>query len=164
MKKYVLISIFSLGLLSLFSFVNKEKYPDSLKKEYVEIFKAEFVKEMNSESLMIDIENKFDTLFDKVNSVDAQFNSEQGYYYLIIGKKDNKEKIEMLKINKSDFENNSYTYIDFTNIESNSSVEYCRSGNGFPFPPVCQGGCLPRDNNCLGIICGIRSGNRCLIK
>jgi len=163
MKKYILISILSVGLLSLFSFINKDKYPDSLKKEYVEIFKAEFIKEMNSKSLIMDLESKFHPLFDKVNTVDVQFNSEHGYYYLVIGKKDNKEKVEMLKINKSDFENNSYTYIDFTNININSSTEYCRSGNGYPFPPVCQGGCLPRTNNCLGILCGIRSGNSCHI-
>ena len=94
--------------------------------------------------------------------VDAQYNSGHGYYYLVFGKKDNKEKVEMLKINKSDIEKSIYSYIDFSNVDLASITQYCRSGTGYPFPPVCQGGeCAPRYDGCLGLNCGIRIGNRC---
>ncbi|MBX2829456.1 MAG: hypothetical protein KTR22_14925 [Flavobacteriaceae bacterium] len=160
---FALVAI-SLTIFSFSSLKTDEKYPDDVPSEYIEAFKSDFIKTIHSEALKVTLESNFCSLFDKVYAVDAQMNPEAGFYYLVFGEKNGVNKIELLKTSQSDIDNEAYTYIDFTNIEVNATTEYCRAGNGYPFPPVCQGGCLPRDNNCLGILCGIRVGNQCIIQ
>lgn len=165
MKKSILFLFVSVFTLTLFGFSKKEfgdKYPKDMPADYVEILKKDFIKTMDSKSLIDKLEKNFHPLFDEINSVDAQLNSDFGYYYIVFGKKDNQDKVEILKINNSDIENNTYTYINFENVHVSAATEYCLSGpDSSPFRDVCIGPCAERDN-CWGSICGILLNGVCV--
>lgn len=142
-------------MLMLFSFSTKSKYPDSLSSEHVEFFESERIKTISDAALNDRLEYLFSPLFDEVSSINAQYSNTSGYYYLVFGSKDGIEKIDILKVEKSDIENGTYSYIDFTGVDPASVVNYCRRGSESPFPFVCQGPCQLREDNCLGEICGV---------
>ena len=157
MKKFIYVLTLAVLILTVYSFTNSsnDAYPEDLAPEYVEVLKRDFVKTMNNESLHVSLETNFITLFDEINQVDAQYSDKFGYYYTVMGKKDGKEKVEILKINESDVINETYSYIDFSNLDA-MTVTYCTSGpDSSPFPFVCLGPCQVRTNNCLGAICGV---------
>ncbi|MEM9391229.1 MAG: hypothetical protein AAGA02_12190 [Bacteroidota bacterium] len=131
------------------------KYPSSLSKETVEFLKNEYYLSIVSNSLFKDLENKFKYFFDEVSSVNANYSSISGYYYVVFGEKDGIEKIELLKVEESDVINKTYTYIDFSNITVSEQTVWCKSANGFP--PGCPPECIAYTNQfaCIGIMCGV---------
>ncbi|GAB5398960.1 MAG: hypothetical protein Aureis2KO_05450 [Aureisphaera sp.] len=157
MKKFIYVLALAVLVLTVYSFTNssKDMYPEDLASEYVEVLKRDFVKTMDNESLYATLEANFITLFDAIDQVDAQFSESYGYYYTVIGKKDGKEKVEILKIDESDVINETYSYIDFSNLDA-MTVTYCTSGpDSSPFPFVCLGPCQVRTETCLGAVCGV---------
>jgi len=141
---------------------SSEKYPESLPIEFIEIFENDFVKTVDNKVLINSLEENFSSLFDEIKRVDVQLNSDFGYAYLVIGTKDLKEKVEILKIEKADVENETYTYIDFKNIDTKNAIQFCTTGPNISSNPfVCTGSCRFRNERCLGLICGISSGSGC---
>lgn len=162
MRTYVLfVLIFAFNLTAHSSNLD---YPDYLDNEYVELLKKEFVKEMNSVELKIDLKEKFISLFDDIKKVHAQYSENNGFYYIVFGNFNGKEKIELIKINEIDIINSTYTYINFEDNIDYKNLEYCVSGDGNFFPPGC-----PTPNECVDsftgfcrtIICGIWNGKTC---
>lgn len=157
MKKVIYVLALAVLTVTAISFTTSdtEKYPDNLPLEYVEVLKKDFIKTTESQSLFASIETNFISLFDEVTRIDAQYSEKSGYYYMVLGSKDGQVKFEILTVEVSDIENETYTYIDFTNIDVNT-VQYCTSGPDVsPFPFVCTGPCEFRTSNCLGAVCGV---------
>ena len=155
------ITAFAFTVVSFTSF-NNEKYPENLPSEYVEVLKGDFIKTMESNSLFTSIETNFVSLFDEVTTIDAQYSNNAGYYYLVVGSKNGQERFEILKTDKADIDNGTYTYIDFSNMEA-MPMQFCSSGPAFsPFPFVCTGPCQVRTTSCLGAICGILVNGQCV--
>jgi len=157
MKKSIYVLALAVLTLFVYSFTtpNTERYPSDLPIEYVEVLEKDFIKTVDNESLLNTIETNFVTLFDDVTRIDAQHSEKSGYYYMVLGSKDGQPKFEILTVNVSDIENETYTYIDFTNVDV-KTVQYCTSGPDVsPFPFVCTGPCEFRTSNCLGAICGM---------
>jgi hypothetical protein len=164
MKAYVLIIL--VLTFSLTGFANNPKYPENLNKEYVDMFESEFLMEMKSTNLIIDIERKFVSLFDEVSQVNAQYSETNGHYYLVFGQQNGEEKIELLKIDRKDMINSTYTYIDFDGISNLDSVEYCYTGtspnNGKNCPSSSE--CINEFRSstpCAVMICGVWNGFFC---
>ncbi len=165
MKKLIfplVIGMFSMALVSFIPTEN-DRYPSDLPTAYTDFFQKDYIHTVENTDLRTELETNFITLFDQVNRVDAQYNEDfDYYYYLVIGEKEGIAKVELLKIKAEDFQNGTYTYIDFSQFEATEAVEYCLEGpDSSTFPFVCIGPCLPRDNNCLGLICGVRFGEFC---
>ena len=167
MKNLILIiALVATGALAMNFYVTNDKnskFPPSLHEAYVELFAKDHIKTIVHGPLKTKLEKDFKLLFDEVSSVDAQYSEENGYYYIVFGQKDGVDKIDLLKVHKSDIENKTYTYLNLENVEVTSAVFYCRSGNGHPNPPpgICTGPCAPNLNRCLGLICGIYNGFGC---
>lgn len=165
MKTYVLIIL--VLTFSLTGFANNPKYPENIDKEYVEMFESEFLEEMKSSELILDIEHKFVSLFDNVDKINAQYSVENGYYYLVFGIQDGQEKIELLKIYEEDMIKSTYTYIDFDGINDLDSVEYCytgtspRNGKNCPSSSDCINE-FRSSTPCAVMICGVWNGFFCL--
>lgn len=144
----------------LFSFSLTERYEQKFPKffpaDYVKVLKKDFIKTVKSEKLIANVQTNFQTLFDKVKAIDGHYNADADYYYYVIfGKKNNLDKMEILKIEKADLDNETYTYIDFTNIDVENTT-YCTSGpDSSPFSFVCTGPCEARSEVCLGAVCGV---------
>jgi len=162
MKNYVtIILMITFGITD---FANNPKYPVNLSENYVKLFEIEFIKEMNSKSLILDLEEKFISLFDKVIKVNAQYSNENGHYYLVFGQKDGVDKIELLKINEEDIVNKIYSYINFTKIKNLDEAKFCSTGLKNPNNSnVCVGSnCKLNTTNCFGIFCGVWNGKECV--
>lgn len=156
MKKVILLIVLVVGLFALKPEVEETIYPENLSRDFIHYLHKEFVKEMNNETLNEDIQSKFWNLFDKVSDVNAHYSQVNGFYYVVFGSLDGVDKIEMLKIEESDMQNEIYSYIDFSNYTVTSETVYCKAVNGFP-PPVCQGGCKKYTDasTCLGLVCSL---------
>lgn len=159
MKKLIILFLLTTVQVGLCN-ATEPKYPADLPDELISFFDKEFVRTINNNFLNNDIQKKFFDLFDHVMGVNVQFSDVHGYYYLVFGSKDGMNKIELLKVNKEDVLDETYTYIDFSQINRNLSG-YCKIGNGFP-PPVCPLKCINYEDpgTCLGMICG--SGPDCM--
>jgi hypothetical protein len=160
MKKAVLIfSVAIVALLAVYSFSTIDKYPDYVSEDGVTMFKSHYIKTIDNNELNMQLEQNFLPLFDKVTSVDAQFSPESGYYYVVFGEKNNAKTIQSLKIEKEDVDNETYSYIDFTNIEVNDQTLYCRDR----IAPACPSGCIyyTQDDWCLKI-CGPYVNHVCI--
>ena len=163
MKKILLLLV-SMAVTQ-FVFSNEPVYPNYLVIEDIALLESEFVKKMDSEVLINDIESKFISLFDKVTQVNAQYSKENGYYYLVFGVKSNLSKIELLRIEEEDIINNEYSYINFEKIKNKSTVEFC-GYNNFPVSNPCH---LPfcsrliKNGTCLNIRCGVWDGIQCQV-
>lgn len=153
MKKLVVI-IFLITVKVGLCYGTEPKYPLNMSDELINFFDKEFVRTINNNALNDDIQKKFFDLFDHVSGVNVQFSDLNGYYYIVFGSKDGVDKIELLKVNEDDVLNETYTYIDFSNVDR-TSFGYCKIGNGFP-PPVCPLECIHYTDpgTCLGMICG----------
>lgn len=137
MKKTALIlTVAIVALLASYSFSTIDKYPDYVSSDSIALFKAQYLKTINNNDLNHQLEQNFSNLFDKVTAVDGQFSHETGYYYIVFGEKNNEKSIQLLKIEKEDLDNETYTYIDFTNIEVDEFTQYCWTG-GINCPPGC---------------------------
>ena len=129
MKKVALIlCVAVIAVISLYSFTAIDKYPDDISEDRISMFESHYVKTVENDELNNQLERNFLPLFDKVSSVDAQYSEETGYYYVVFGTKDNQKKIELLIIEKVDFDNETYTYFDFEGFEVTESTEYCYRG------------------------------------
>ncbi|MEM7187091.1 MAG: hypothetical protein AAF466_10570 [Bacteroidota bacterium] len=158
MKRYALLfSVAVVALLVSYSFSNVEKFPDNVSAESVTMFEDHYLKTINNEDLNIQLAQNFSNLFDEVTSVDAQFSPSDGYYYIVFAEKDGKKIIDLLKVEEHDVSNETYSYIDFTNIEVNESTQYCTTG-GLTCPSGCNYNpfvpCLAK--------CGIWNGFFCI--
>lgn len=165
MKKIFLSLTLILSSLLILSFDNtKNVYPDSVTPDMAKVFDRDYVKTMKNEVLNQQLEKNFLPLFDDVTSVRVQKNAVDGYYYMVLGTKKGKKNIALLKTSQYDVDNNTYTYINFSNIKVTAASRYCLQGLDDPsHPRVCQGSqCKPRATNCLGLICGISDGMGCI--
>jgi hypothetical protein len=147
-KAVIIFSVAIVALIAIYSFSTIDKYPDNVPEENVTMYKSEYLKTINSHDLNMQLEQNFLPLFDKVTSVDAQFSQEIGYYYIVFGVKNNTKKIELLKIEKVDVENETYTYFDFEGFTVTENTVYCWRGFFLCLP--CQ---LQSEAACI-IICG----------
>jgi len=151
--------ILALTTTVLFAYSNKPVYPDYVPEFAIEKLEAEFVKKMTNTHLTNHIAENFISLFDNVSAIHAQYSDDDGYYYLVFGEKENSSKIELLKIEKEDYLNETYTYIDFSNISDKRQVQYCLRGSDNPL--TCPTPCNLYTNGCLGTICGVWDGIQC---
>lgn len=157
--------ILALTATVMFGFSNKPVYPDYVPEKTIQKFENEFLKKMTNINLINHIAENFISLFDNVNTIHAQYSEENGYYYLVFGEKENTSKIELLQIEKEDYLNERYTYIDFSNIKNNGSEGYCYKGIGSSFPPGCPTAeqCVNSFTGfCATIICGVWNGRECI--
>lgn len=165
MKKILFVCLLAIGSLAFYNFslvdAPGEKYPTYLPLEAMETLKKEHVKVVESEALISTLATNFSPLFDEITAVHGQYNEDDGHYYVVFGEQDGVAKIELLKAWESDIENETYTYIDFTNIKVNNDIVYCTRGPLNPTNPfVCPTDyCEARDYQCLGYVCGIQTFN-----
>ncbi len=144
-------------------FSNNPVYPDYVPESYVLKLEAEFVKKMDNQNLINHIEKNFVALFDNVNAIHTQYSDEFGFYYLVFGVKSNISKIELLKIEEEDYLNETYTYIDFSKINVNSSTVYCGINYLPPIDPCAYTICRQiTTTQCLVMSCGIWNGEECV--
>jgi hypothetical protein len=134
--------------MAVYSFSTIDKYPDYVSEESVTMYKSEYLKTINSHDLNTQLEQNFLPLFDNVTFVDAQFSQEIGYYYIVFGEKNNAKTIQLLKIEKEDVDNETYTYFDFEGFTVTENTVYCWRGGPLCLP--CQLQCCAACN----IICG----------
>ena len=162
MKKAVLVlCAVAIGFLVL-SFENpKKEYPSHLSDELITFFESEYLTTIENESLNSLLEKNFSPLFDEVDYVHAQKNEEVGYYYIAFAKKDGEQIIKLLKINESDIQNETYSYIDFSNIDVNSQTIYCRQSIS-TLPNACPLECSYNTNGCRGFECGVYVDGECV--
>jgi len=148
MKKFgIIYSVAVLAMIALYGFNSNDKYPDSIDEGRVAMFESHFIKTISKNELNRQLERNFLPLFDKVTSVDAQHSDDWGYYYLVFGEKNNIEKIELLKIEKEDVVNETYTYFDFEGFTVTENTLYCYRGG------TCVGCVIPDSLDCP-ILCG----------
>lgn len=171
MKKILFVCLLAIGSLAFYNFsltdAPGEKYPTYLPLETMEVLKKEHVKTVENEALMSSLATKFTSLFDEVTAVHGQYNEDDGHYYVVFGKQDGKAKIELLKANATDIENETYTYIDFSNMNLDyAAAVFCTRGPLNPSHPfTCPSDCDARLYQCLGYVCGVlTSGGHCVEK
>ncbi|MBR9855962.1 MAG: hypothetical protein GYB37_15555 [Algicola sp.] len=164
MKKAVL-AVCAVAIIFLaLSFENpKNEYPNYLSDELITFFESEYLTTIENESLNSLLEKNFSPLFDNVDYVHAQESEEFGHYYIIYAKKDGEPIIELLKINESDIQNETYTYIDFSNIDVNNQTTYCRQSFS-TYPGTCPAECKYYLNGCLGMSCAVYINGQCVIQ
>ena len=168
MKKLVFTLSIVLCSVFMFSFINSTKnvFPESVAKEWVKLFEKEHIKTINNEFLITQLEGNFKSLFDDITLVHAQkqIAGSKSYYYIVFGTKNGVEKVDFLKVDKSDVENERYTYLTIPNAKTSAVVQYCRTGLVNPsVPGVCVGtSCGERPDGCLGFVCGVWNGSFCV--
>ncbi len=159
--KNIVATLFVVFLLMGFNNSSeKTKYPESLSLEVIEKFESEYIKTMDNEALKTYLQKNFIRYFDEIESISAQYSDVFGYYYLVIGTKSNHSSLELLKIEKEDIENESYTYIDFSGLDINEDTEYCRKSVPENLP--CAACDRYPDGTCFGVTCGIWNGIQCV--
>ncbi|MEM8506581.1 MAG: hypothetical protein AAF717_02075 [Bacteroidota bacterium] len=168
MKKMMfLLSVVILGLMS-FTLLESTKtdYPDEISEEIAEFLDSEYLTTIENEALKSDLEKKFFFLFDKVYEIRAQHSDANGYYYLLLVDTEGKQKIELLKIEESDYLNETYNYINFSNITVNQGSVVCKEGIVSTKPGICPLLCLPYTDTteCLGISCGVFVNGECVLQ
>ncbi|MAT89994.1 MAG: hypothetical protein CMC35_04820 [Flavobacteriaceae bacterium] len=162
MKKLILIpSILFISLIAIaFTTDNDTVYPEFISEDFAMTLDSEYIKTMENPTLEQTIENNFIALFDDITRVNAQYSKSNGYYYLVIGTKNNVETLQLLKVNKDDIDKSTYTYINFSNIDVDEDTEYCTSGSTNPF--TCPVACDYYPSGCIGQICGVWTGLQCV--
>ena len=144
------------GVLLFFSFVDKPKFPANVTPEEVSLFNNEFIETIHNETLNATLEEYFVRFIDDVTSVDVQFSEVGGYYYYIaFGTKNKQDVVQLLKIEKEDYLNQTYTYIDFSKVSDFNAIEICYTGT------LCPG--CNRSVCCVScnIACGLWDGHSC---
>lgn len=157
MKKSTFFLI-CMGLLVCSSFIDKPKYPADVSEDVVSLWESEFIETINNEELNTTLETYFVRFFDDVESIDVQFSKEGKYYYYIaFGTKNKHDVIQLMKIEKDDYLNQTYTYIDFSKVKDLNAVELCYEG---ALCPVCT-----HDRCCwsCSTVCGLWDGFNCSI-
>ncbi len=137
-------------------------YPDGIHEELAEFLDSEYLTTIENRSLKKDLEEKFFFLFDEINEIHVQHSDANGYYYLLFVEKDGASTLEMLKIEEKDYRNETYSYIDFSNIEVNEFTQLCSRGIVSTNPLICPPDCDFYTIQCLGISCGVYIGGQCV--
>lgn len=160
-----LLSVVVFGLMS-FTLLESTKidYPDEISEEVAEILDSEYLTTIENEALKSDLEKKFTFLFDKVYEIRAQHSDANGYYYLLLVDTEGKQKIELLKIEESDYLNETYNYINFSNITVNQNSKTCKIGFVTTVPGIYPLICIPYEDTaeCLGLLCGVYRNGECV--
>ena len=147
----------AMSMVSLVAFVpfNRDnEFPEYVSGENVRIFNQDFIRTVDNQNLRNDIQQKFGILIDQVNRVDAQYAKAVGYYYLVLGTKNNEKAMVLLKVKREDIEQEQYTYIKFKNKSGLTSTP-CLTGDSHWVNP-CPWNfneCKKQVNNCIGLIC-----------
>lgn len=118
----------------------------------VEMLTVQFVKNIDSEELISKLEGYMSNHIDQIDYVTGHYAKETDmFYYTIYGSKDGQSKFDLIGVDKTKFESESY--YDYDSAASLNNL--CRRGNGYPLPPVCPGtDCQNWPlGGCLGIIC-----------
>lgn len=155
MKKSMLF-LMCTGYLVFSSFTKNPKYPEDVPQASVALFNSEYIETINNDVLNSTLENYFVIFFDEVISVDVQFSKIGSYYYYIaFGKKDKNDVIQLLKIHKKDYLNQTYTFIDFSKVNDFNAIELCYVGDRCP---VCT-----HERCCYSCstVCGLWDGFNC---
>lgn len=137
-------------------------YPDGMDEDLVKFFDSEYLATIENVTLKTDLEEKFFFLFDEVNEIRVQYSDANGYYYLLFVEKKGESKLELLKIEETDYRNETYSYIDFTNLEVDEFTQFCRQGILPQYPGVCPVACENYPTGCFGMSCGIVVNGECV--
>lgn len=116
---------------------------------------------IQNQNLFMDLSCKFSILFEEVGSVNVFYSIESGYYFEVKGYKKGITVVQNLKVNPQDVVNESYSYINFEDLNIDyENEEYCYEPI-FPPGSLCEPnlGCtyIPYDPGCLVFICGIKT-------
>ncbi|WP_343764234.1 hypothetical protein, partial [Gangjinia marincola] len=103
----------------------------------------------------------FSPIISEVASVSAYKDyDDNSFFYLVEGFKNDTPTTFMLKIDEQDYVNQTYTYIDFSNITINDNTQFCTTrGASSKFLPAKE--CSPQDNT-LAKICAVFQDGNCL--
>lgn len=154
MKKiYVFLLLTTIGV-ALYSFTKNDEYSEASPKDLTS-YEVLYVKTIKDMELNVQLQSNFVRFFDRVNSIDVRFTADIGYFYAVYGVKDGNQVVKNLYVEKEDVENETYTYIDFSNISVDESTEYCYKGsscNTCTYLPCCV------DCN---VLCGVWKDTYC---
>ncbi|GAA0872377.1 hypothetical protein GCM10009117_15240 [Gangjinia marincola] len=116
---------------------------------------------INNMALYMTIETNFSPIISEVASVSAYKDyDDNSFFYLVEGFKNDTPTTFMLKIDEQDYVNQTYTYIDFSNITINDNTQFCTTrGASSKFLPAKE--CSPQDNT-LAKICAVFQDGNCL--
>lgn len=143
-----LFNLFALLLCTgfFFSASANNTLPESYAKDYANT--------IHNETLNLDIATKFAHLISVVERVDVHYNADFGFYYVAHGSINGKSTVVMLKTTEKEVNTQTYSYIDFTNLEAGKAYLNCTS---LPFST-----CRPPGQ--LGIICGVYKDGKCYLR
>jgi hypothetical protein len=156
MKKVLLIlTIVTVGF-AVYSFTEKNTTP-KITSEKTTTISDDIIKTIENADLNDHIQKNFVRYFDDVDYITAHYSNVKGfYYYQVYGSKNGINTTQALKVNKSDLENETYTFIDFTNIKVDKLTEYCWEG-------VSNCPCGPDNTRkCTSFICAVWDGFICI--
>lgn len=153
MKNYMFIYLAIVMLITLALVVkpNSSNTEKKLNEYYTK------VKEVKNDNLKFEFLEKFPTIFTFINKIEVYTGDDENYYYYIEGEFQGEVISDMFKINEQDYFNESYSYLDFTNI-NNENLEYCREYTERCERPGCHYG-YP----CKGPICGFLTSSGCVV-
>lgn len=163
MKKITLLFACVLISTIFFSFNEFSKLDSFNSSENTEKLNSDLIKTVHNKELNLFLEAHFISLFDKVDELQVVFLPDIGYCYVVYGSKKNIKTINYLKIEEEDVINETYTYIDFSNIEITEDTQYCHKPR--VTPSLCPNTCEyygSGSENCDLITCGVYNGGQCL--
>ncbi len=141
---FILLSTLGVALAAL-DFKNEGNDPLSYEGLIPEEYADDFVKKVDSKTLLADATLKFSGEFDKVERIDIHINGdlEVFSYYVLYGVKEGEAKTLMVKMNPGDLENETISAIE-------CSLGYCVTAPQHGIP------CSPEP---FGILCGCRTSS-----
>ena len=161
MKKLILIAALIAVSFGSFSYIADTKFPEGISAEKVAVYNTEYLKTIDNDLLNEQLSKNFAPLFDQVSFVDAQYSETIGYYYIVFGTTNESDTMQLLKVEKEDIDNETYSYIDFSNIKVSETTIYCFRGYT-PGATCPQFGCNPMGpSECEAPICGVYANNEC---
>ncbi|QNJ96823.1 hypothetical protein [Constantimarinum furrinae] len=159
MKKALLIVMVVVLGFSVYSFTTNDLYQTKSLEEKILINEDDLIKTIINQDLNKELQKNFVRYFDEVNYVNARSNGDL-YYYQVIGAKKGVETSINLKIEKIDIENETYTFIDFTDIKVDEFTQYCF--RAIPNTTCTQECIVPPALYCESVLCGVWNGTKCI--
>ncbi|QNJ96957.1 hypothetical protein [Constantimarinum furrinae] len=154
-KALFILAVVTVGF-AVYSFTEKDENP-IITSEKTTTISDDIIKTIENEDLNDHIQKNFVRYFDDVEFVTAHYSDTKNfYYYKVHGSKNGISTTQGLKIEKSDLENETYTYIDFSNIQVNELTEYCKDDSS---NPECF--CVRPNFKFCQIICAVWNGTTC---
>jgi len=156
MKKVLIIAAVVVGAV-FYSFTTNDMNTKNLSTDSTTVLETRSPITIHNNELNSQLQKNFIRYFDEIHYVVAKYHENVGYYYDVFGTKNGLDANQGLKIDKSDIENETYTYIDFTDIKVNELTVYCKDDIS---KPACDCSPPPPVKACK-IICAVWTGLEC---